>query len=187
MQYEGLKEYAKEHSIQECAEYYSCNYGAMQAYLYRHKIPIKNKYKSMNGETHTRLWSIWYNMKERCINPNHNRHSSYRDRGITFCSEWNNYFRFKEWALARGYNDSLTLDRIDNNKGYYPSNCRWVTMKTQQNNRRNNHLLTYKGETRTLAQWCEKLNLNYHKVITRINVYHWSVERALETKEGDIN
>lgn len=69
-------------------------------------------------------------------------------------------------------------------KGYYPENCRWVTMKIQQNNKRNSHLINYNGRTQSLAQWCDELGLNYRRTQTRFNAYHWTVEKAFEIK-GD--
>ena len=93
----------------------------------------------------TRLYKVWQTMNERCDNPNYISHSIYHDRGIRVCDEWKDFAKFKEWAYANGYDDSTpvashkcTIDRIDNNKGYEPSNCRWVDAKTQNNNKRNN-------------------------------------------------
>ena len=83
--------------------------------------------------------------------------------------------------MSNGYSDELTLDRIDANKDYEPSNCRWATRKEQQNNRRNNIIITYKGKTQTLAQWAEEVGINYHKLLIRIS-RGWSAERAFSEK-----
>ena len=142
---------------------------------------------------HTRLNVIYNDMKLRCFNPRSNNFHLYGGRGITICSEWidkeqsgiknytKGYLAFKEWALANGYKDNLTLDRIDSNKDYCPENCRWVSPKIQSNNIRTNVLLTYKGQTKTLSQWADLLGINYHTLYSRIYQYHWSVSEALES------
>lgn len=135
---------------------------------------------------HTRLNDIYRNMKRRCYNPKNPAYENYGGRGIVVCDEWKEryagYKRFKEWALSNGYQEDLTIDRIDNNKGYSPDNCRWVTRKVQNNNKRNSHLVTYKGKTQTLTQWCEELGLNYRRTEARVDLLHWSIERAFETR-----
>lgn len=101
-----------------------------------------------------RLYRIWIGMKRRCCDVNDKQYHNYGARGITICEEWvNNYAVFREWAYKNGYADNLTIDRINNDDGYYPENCRWTTMQVQSNNRRVNHFVTYNGETHTLAEW----------------------------------
>lgn len=142
-----------------------------------------------------RLHRIYMHMKERCYDTKNNRYKNYGARGITVCDEWLNkervpqdkktskgWLAFKKWAMSHGYTDELTIDRIDVNKGYSPDNCRWVTNKEQCNNRRSNHLVTYKGETRNLTEWCEILGLNYDRVERRINKCKWSVDKAFKTE-----
>lgn len=144
----------------------------------------KEKTSNINkkhGLRNSRLYIVWNNMKERCYNPNHNHYKHYGARGITICDEWKNDFQsFYDWAMSNDYKEDLTIDRIDVNGNYEPSNCRWITNKEQQRNRTNNKLITINGETKCLPEWCELLNLNYNTVRTRINNYHWSPERALE-------
>lgn len=145
---------------------------------------------------HSRLTAIHSGMKHRCYNPKCREYKHYGGRGITVCAEWldserinvawhenptRGFYAFKQWALANGYRDDLSLDRIDNNKGYSPDNCRWATTKTQNNNRRNNLLIAYKGITKTLSVWCSDLGLNYNKMFQRISLLHWSVEEAFES------
>lgn len=128
-----------------------------------------------------RLYRIWADMRTRCNNPNFPGYADYGGRGIKVCPEWQAYEPFREWAVSNGYADTLTLDRKDNDKGYSPANCRWVTQKEQCNNKRNNHLLTYNGETLTVAQWARKLGVNYFTLHDRITKLGWSAEKAIST------
>lgn len=143
-----------------------------------------------------RLQNIYTNLKQRCYNPKSTFYKNYGGRGITVCDEWLNserydgrstkgWIAFKTWALSNGYSDTLTIDRIDNNKGYSPENCHWVSMRTQQNNRRSNCLITYDGKTQSLADWCRELNLNYGTTKCRLR-RNWSVYKAFERKIGSL-
>lgn len=128
----------------------------------------------------TRLYRIWKNMRRRCNNKNSEAYKNYGGRGVKVCAEWDDYLVFKEWALSHGYSDDLTIDRIDNNKGYEPINCRWVSRKIQSNNQRSNIKITYKDVTMNAAQWADYLGL------TRSCIYHridrgWSDKEIVET------
>lgn len=132
-----------------------------------------------HGLTHTRIHNIWNKIRRRCNDIRDKLYCYYGERGIAVCEEWVKDFKnFYDWAMAHGYNDSLTLDRIDVNGNYCPENCRWVNMKVQGNNRRNNINITYQGKTQTLKQWCEELNLDYKLTHRRIRYDGWSVEKA---------
>ena len=126
--------------------------------------------------------NTWYNIKRRCYDPTDRNFKDYGGRGITVCVEWKNDFKsFYDWAMANGYLDNLTIDRIDVNGNYCPDNCRWATIYEQANNKRNNHLLTYNGCTTTMAEWSRKAKIPYRTLINRINVLGWPVDKALTT------
>ena len=137
-----------------------------------------------HGMIHTRIYTTWHNMRCRCDNPNHKSYKNYGGRGITYCAEWHDFPPFMEWALSHGYNDSLTLDRIDTNGNYEPSNCKWSTPKEQCNNRRNNKKFTFNGETLTLSEWADKLHISRHTLWGRIKIHHMSIEQALTMPVG---
>lgn len=142
--------------------------------------------RRIHGEStrkRTRLYEIWIGINKRCSPHAKGRlRRDYYGRGIKVCDEWkNSYVEFRTWAQNNGYNDDLSIDRIDVNGNYEPSNCRWATNTEQQRNKRNNHLLTYKEQTKPMAVWCEELGLDYRKIERRINGSKWSVERAFET------
>lgn len=148
-----------------------------------------DKRRKTHGLSKTHLYKVWVDIKRRCNNKSREDYRYYGGEGKRVCEEWTeNYEAFYQWALSSGYKDGLTIDRIDNTKGYSPDNCRWVDMTVQANNRRSNHLLTYKGETKSLADWAREYSLNYGALNDRINKFHWSIEKALLTpvrKKGD--
>lgn len=128
----------------------------------------------------TQLYNSWRGMKGRCNNKKNKRYSNYGGRGIVVCEEWNEFINFKEWALNNGYQPGLTIERIDVNGNYEPSNCCWATNKEQANNKTNNHFLSFDGETLTINQWAEKLNIQRGVIKDRLR-WGWSVEDALTT------
>lgn len=122
-----------------------------------------------HGLSRTRVYSEWNKMIQRCTNPNIDSYKNYGGRGISVCAEWlNDFCAFYKWAVDNGYSDDLTLDRIDNDVGYMPCNCRWVSQKRQANNRRNNQNITIGQETKTLSEWCEQFEMPYQRVWHRI-------------------
>ena len=141
----------------------------------------KTQVSQSNGTHHmsrTRLYYIWQGMKERCCNPNSKPFPDYGGRGITICDEWLNFIGFKDWAYENGYQDDLTLDRINNDGNYEPSNCRWTDLFTQGRNKRNNRLMTFNGETHCLSEWVEITGIKYGTLLTRI-MNGWTVEDTL--------
>jgi hypothetical protein len=106
----------------------------------------------------TRLHNIWRKIKERCM-----PQGEYGKLGIGCCQEWQAYEPFRDWSYANGYSDRLTIDRIDNNRGYSPDNCRWSSCKEQARNRRTSRLFTMNGKTQTVAAWIEETGMPRHK------------------------
>lgn len=130
-------------------------------------------------ESFTRLYGIWKGIKRRCRGTDKENAKYYSEKGITVCAEWAaSYTAFRCWALANGYSDTLTIDRVDNNGNYTPQNCRWVDRKTQNRNFSRNRNITAFGETKTLAEWCESLKINRKTTEYRIN-HGWKHEDAL--------
>ncbi len=141
-------------------------------------------YGKKHGLTNTKLYTKWSGIVQRCTNPNAIHYDMYGGRGITICDEWrNDFYSFYSWSIENGYKDGLTIDRIDNNKGYYPENCRWTDLETQANNTRRNHYITYNNETKTLTQWARLLNVNVETLRYRVN--HGNMKDFLElTQRG---
>lgn len=127
-----------------------------------------------------RLYSIWTNMKTRCYNSNSPAYKDYGGRGITMCDEWINDFKaFYDWSMSHGYKENLTIDRINNDGNYEPSNCRWATMIEQANNKRNN--LLFDGVS--FRRFCILNNLNYKTEHTYLSRHGYDDEvLRLKTK-----
>lgn len=127
----------------------------------------------------TRINRIWQRMKTRCNNRNDEHYKNYGARGIKVCEEWNNsengFLNFYNWAMQNGYRDDLTIDRIDVNGNYEPSNCRWVTNFEQQSNKRNNRIVEYLGNKYTISQLGRYLGINKTTLRNRINS-NWKEE-----------
>lgn len=139
-----------------------------------------------HGGKHERLYCVWQGILDRCRNPNNKFYSRYGGRGIDICSEWEDYAVFRQWAFQSGYNPNAkrgecTIDRIDNDGGYDPGNCRWAPSATQCNNRSNNHIITFDGVSKTLSEWALSTGIRKDTLRRRIVNYGWSVEKALTT------
>lgn len=129
---------------------------------------------------HARLREIWRGMRKRCENPNCKDYKHYAGRRITICEEWHDFDTFEAWALSHGYRDGLTIDRVNNNKGYEPGNCRWVSRKSQASNRVTNRYYTINGKTQTLQRWSEETGVPADRIVHRME-HGWSAERAILT------
>lgn len=126
------------------------------------EVSATNYYK--HGMTHTRIHNIWKTMKHRCECDGISNYSDYGGRGITICDEWtgeNGFQNFYDWSMKNGYADNLSIDRIDNDKGYSPDNCRWTTQKVQANNKRSSLLVLYKGKKITVKELSEMTGKKY--------------------------
>lgn len=130
--------------------------------------------------TDKRLLCSWRNIKKRCLNPSYHAYERYGGRGIKLCESWLDYENFKKDMLPT-YKDNLTIDRIDNNLGYSPENCRWATMKEQCNNRSDNHRFKWNGLFLTLSEWSDRLNIKRGTLATRVYTYRWSLDRVFTT------
>ena len=139
---------------------------------YKHgKTPTKDK--------PNRIYGIWAGMLNRCNNPNNKNYAHYGGRGISVCDEWCDYEIFHNWALANGYSDDLTIDRINVNDGYSPHNCRWATSKEQNSNKRSCRFLTHKGETHTISEWANIAGIAKWTLLYRLKA-GWDIAKALE-------
>lgn len=134
-----------------------------------------------HGLHNEKLYNTWKCIRQRCNNKNNPSYKNYGGRGITICNEWNDFKNFYDWALNNGYKENLTIDRINNNKGYSPENCRWADKTTQSNNKRNNRNYTYNNETHTMGEWAKILNVNYWALRSRLD-RGWDIKKALETE-----
>ena len=134
----------------------------------------------------TKLYWVYLDMLKRCNKPYCRIYKHYGGRGITVCDEWmgiDGYKNFKEWSNLNGYQEGLSIDRINNDGNYEPSNCRWVTSKVQQNNKSVNRYMTYQNETHTLTEWADIFGIKPGTLNSRLR-YGWSIEEAL-TKTVD--
>lgn len=127
-----------------------------------------------------KMYTAWANMKHRCYNKKNSKYKYYGGRGITVCEEWLKFSNFMN-DMGESYELNLTLDRIDNSKGYTKSNCRWATMKEQENNRTNNHRFMFNGMYLTLTEWSAILGINRSTLAQRYYCYKWTIDKTLST------
>lgn len=144
---------------------------------------LQDEKRVTHGKTGTRLYKIWNQMIQRTTNSKVRDYKYYGGRGITICKDWKESFEvFHKWANENGYAENLTIDRIDNSKGYQPDNCRWTTRKEQSNNTRYNHYLTYHGKTKTITDWAKDTGIKRCVLYERINKLGWDAQKALTTE-----
>lgn len=141
----------------------------------------KNEVIKKHGLSKTRIHNEWIRMRFRCSGKNIEDYPSHSGRGIKVCEEWNDFTIFKDWALSNGYDDSLTIDRIDNDKGYSKDNCRWTTQSEQNRNTRRTIYITHNKETKLLIDWTREKNMSYNVTYSRYKK-GWSFERIFSLK-----
>lgn len=145
---------------------------------------VQQENRTTHGESGTRLHNIRAMIIQRCCNPNYNQFDDYGGRGITVCPEWReSYEAFRDWALANGYEDGLTIERRENSLGYSPDNCRWATKAEQMRNTRRNNNFTAFGETKCITDWANdpRCDVTATGIRYRMKVYGWPFERAMTT------
>lgn len=141
------------------------------------------KYESRNfthNLSHTRLYKIWMGMKQRCEKSYCHAYKWYGERGISVCSKWKeNFQEFYDWSMNNGYADNLTIDRIDVNGNYEPSNCRWIPIGEQARNTRVSKYITYKEETKSVEEWSRITGIKHNTLLGRLRS-GYSDEECLE-------
>ena len=130
-----------------------------------------------HGMSDSRTYHSWRSMRQRCHDANHRSYKDYGGRGITICDQWNSFHGFLADMGERP--DDTTLDRIDFNGNYEPSNCRWATDSVQRNNKRTSHFIEYAGEKKTISQWADDLEINMHSLYSRLGYNDFNMERVL--------
>lgn len=151
---------------------HSC--GCLQKEIVK-KIGCRNR---KHGKIPKKLYRVWEGMHERCRDVKNASYPRYGGRGITVCPEWKDYIVFRDWALKNGYKEGVSIDRIDNDGNYEPSNCRWVELSIQSQNKRNNRYITINGETLTYSGWEKKFGLARGIIYSRISA-GWTEEEAV--------
>ena len=122
---------------------------------------MKNLYPITHGKTGTDLYKKWTSMKSRCYNPNSTGYRNYGGRGITTCDEWRmDFMSFYNWANENGYKEGLTIERVDNDGKYEPSNCKWITSKEQRRNQRKSRWITVDGISKIQQEWADQIGIS---------------------------
>lgn len=132
-----------------------------------------------HNKSHTKLYRKWQSMKNRCYRKNDPRYKNYGGRGIKICEAWlSDFMSFYNWAINNGYQENLSIDRINNDGNYEPSNCRWATNEEQHNNTTRNVYIVYNNKSQTMKQWSKELNINYSTIVER-HRKGWTDEECL--------
>jgi hypothetical protein len=152
---------------------------------YLRERSIENGRKGTHHKSKTKLFRIWTGMQTRCFNPNHEQYHNYGGRGISICTEWlgkEGFEKFYNWAVSNGYAEGLTIERMDVDGNYEPTNCTWITSREQQLNRRDTVFIAYNGKTQPLKRWAEELGVLYITLYWRYKHSGWPLEKIMSKK-----
>lgn len=127
------------------------------------------------------LYGVWQSMRNRCRSKSNKHYPQYGGRGIAICQEWGTFASFRAWAEQSGYLQGLSIDRIDNDRGYSPENCRWTDQTTQNNNKSDNVIVEFQGKRQTVMEWAREIGLNHYTLRSRLE-HGWPVEEALNAR-----
>lgn len=129
---------------------------------------LRNNRKT-HGKSNTSLYKLFSGIKRRCLNKNDSNFNNYGGRGIEICEEWlNDYDSFYSWANENGYKEGLSIERIDNDKGYNPNNCKWIEMSEQSKNRRCNKYIEINGDIKTISEWARLVGIDRNTISRRL-------------------
>lgn len=147
-----------------------------------HSEVIANRNRTHN-HSNTKLYKVWAGIKQRCCNGKNKRYRDYGGRGIELFSGWMDFPAFEQWAMENGYREGLDIDRINNDSGYFPWNCRFVTRQRNCWNKRDTLYLEYNGERKPMDEWCDLMGISQDMVWKRLK-RGWSVQEALLLPRG---
>lgn len=168
-QYEGMLGLIKSGGVQSCG-------------CYRRDLAKEwgKSRMTTHGLSDHPLLRVWDGIIQRCTNPNANGYKNYGGRGVSICNEWRNDFKmFHDWAIENGWQKGLQIDRINNDDGYYPENCRCVTRLVNTRNKRTNVNITFNGETKCITDWAKSIGISYAALKVRVFKNKWPLEVAL--------
>lgn len=149
---------------------------------------IENKSRAKHGMADTKIYSVYRSMMKRCYLKSSQQYNNYGGRGISVCDEWRFGFEnFYDWVQTSGYQEGLSIDRINNNGDYCPENCRWATVQEQGNNRRTNVPVTIRGETHNMYEWAKMSGVSIQTIHYRLNRGLSEDELITPTKGVKIN
>ena len=168
----------------DCGEIHYCLSSSLRSGRTRSCGCLNREQRSRNkthGQSNTKLYHIYHAMRQRCYNENFPYYKYYGGRGVEICEEWQQFEPFRDWAMSHGYEDGLSIERKDVNKGYTPDNCEWIPMSQQASNRRTTVYVEWEGKRVTLMELSDRYFIERHVLYDRIVKGGWSVEKAVST------